>query len=70
MEIQTQIYRSSNGDCWYLMEDKASGLRSVRHQANGPSGGAITDIVLDDFLSVNGSGPEFVHLRRILAEAA
>ena len=67
----TLLYRSSNGDHWSLMHDRASGRRFVRHGANSSSGGHISDTELSDFLSVEGSGPEYAALRRLLdAEAA
>jgi hypothetical protein len=61
------IYRSSNGDRWLLIRDPASGRRFVRHEANVSSGGRITESVIDAFLRVDGSGWEYVALRRLLA---
>jgi hypothetical protein len=49
-----QLYRSSNGDTWSLVRDPATGSAFVRHQANAPSGGQVTDVDLGAFLS----GPE------------
>lgn len=46
-----QLYRSPNGDAWFLARDPATGLAFVRHQANAPSGGQITDLEIDAFLS-------------------
>ena len=67
----TLLCRSSNGNHWSLMHDRASGRRFVRHEANPSSGGHISDIELSDFLSVEGSGPEHAALRRLLdAEVA
>ena len=34
-----QLYRSPNGDTWFLARDPATGLGTVRHQANASSGG-------------------------------
>ncbi len=66
----TSLYQSQNGDHWSLMHDTRSGLRFVRHKANASSGGHVSDIPLGDFLSMDGSGPEFAALRRLLdAEA-
>ena len=45
-----QLYRSPNGDSWSLARDLARGTAIVRHQANAPSGGQVTDIELDAFL--------------------
>jgi hypothetical protein len=46
-----QIYRSPNGDTWFLARDPATGLGTVRHQANASSGGQVTDIEIAAFLS-------------------
>ena len=46
-----QLYRSPNGDTWFLARDPVTGSASVMHQANAPSGGQVTDIELDAFLS-------------------
>jgi hypothetical protein len=46
-----QLYRSPNGDTWFLARDPATGLGTVRHQANAASGGQVTDVEIGDFLS-------------------
>jgi hypothetical protein len=46
-----QLYRSPNGDTWFLARDPATGAAYVRHQANAPSGGQVTDAEIDHFLS-------------------
>ena len=46
-----QLYRSPNGDTWFLARDPATGLGTVRHQANTSSGGQVTDLEIGDFLS-------------------
>ena len=38
-----QLYRSPNGDSWFLARDPETGSAFVRHQANAPSGGQVTD---------------------------
>lgn len=64
-ENSRDIYKSSNGDAWTLVR---SGDRVfVRHQANVPSGGAITDAEITDFLSAGGMGPEKQALLRLIA---
>jgi hypothetical protein len=60
-----QLYRSPNGDSWFLARDPATGLAFVRHQANAPSGGQVTDIELGAFLSGPGS-PEHEALLRLI----
>ena len=39
-----QLYRSPNGESWFLARDPATASACVRHQANAPSGGQVTDI--------------------------
>jgi hypothetical protein len=63
------IYRSSNGDRWRLITDSVSGRRFVRHEANPASGGQITETPVEDFLAVNGPGPEYEALRRLLGSS-
>jgi hypothetical protein len=46
-----KVYQSPNGDTWFIARDPATGLAFVRHQANAPSGGQVTDIDLGAFLS-------------------
>jgi hypothetical protein len=45
------VYISPNGDAWFLARDPATGAAFVRHEANRPSGGQVTDIEIDTFLS-------------------
>jgi len=66
----TEIYRSSNGDCWRLIRYPDSGHSFVRHEPNPASGGRTTDTDVDEFLSVDGAGPEYAALRRLLESAA
>ena len=60
-----QLYRSPNGDAWFLARDPATGSAIVRHEANAPSGGQVTDIDLGAFLSGPGS-PEDEALLRLI----
>src|ERR1700738_5249070 len=60
-----QLYRSPNGDSWFLARDPATGFAFIRHQANAPSGGQVTDIELGAFLSGPG-GPEHEALLRLI----
>ena|SRR5208283_1944949 len=66
----TDIYRSSNGDCWRLILYPDTGHSLVRHEPNLASGGRTTDTDVDEFLSVDGPGPEYPALRRLLENAA
>lgn len=45
-----QLYRSPNGDTWFLARDPRTGLAFVRHQANASSGGQVTDVEIGAFL--------------------
>jgi hypothetical protein len=60
------IYRSANGDRWTLVRDSVTGHTVVRHEANAASGGKVEETEVEDFLSIDGSGPEFAGLRRLL----
>lgn len=60
-----QLYRSPNGDSWFLARDPVTGSAFVRHQANAPSGGQVTDTELGAFLSGPGS-PEHEALLRVI----
>jgi len=67
MPVSTQhVYRSANGDRWLLFTDTASGRKFVRHEANQSSGGHATDLDVEDFLEIGGSGPEFAALRDLM----
>jgi hypothetical protein len=60
-----QLYRSPNGDTWFLARDPATGSAFVRHQANAPSGGQVTDVEIGAFLS-GPRNPEHEALLRLL----
>ena len=60
------IYKSQNGDTWRLIRDAASGRVFVRHEANPSSGGQVTDVDVEEFLSRGGSGPEYAATRKLL----
>jgi hypothetical protein len=49
-----QLYRSPNGDRCHLARDTASWRVFIRHEANQPSGGQVTDIEIGDFLTSGG----------------
>lgn len=56
VENSRAFYKSSNGDAWTLV--KIGERVCVRHSANVPSGGAITDAEVADFLKAGGMGAE------------
>jgi hypothetical protein len=63
-----QLYRSPNGDSWFLAHDPATGSAFVRHQPNAPSGGQVTDIALGAFLS-GPRNPEHEALLRLIGNS-
>lgn len=68
-QVPTQerlLYASENGDCWSLCCDPDSGCLNVRHRANLPSGGLVSDITLGEFLMQGGLGPEKQELLRLI----
>jgi hypothetical protein len=64
----TPLYRSPNGDTWFLARDPATGAAFVRHQANAPSGGQMTDTELGAFLS-GARNPEHEALLRLIGNS-
>jgi hypothetical protein len=59
-----ELYRSSSGDCWYLVRD--SDRVSVVHEPNASSGGHIERFELREFLAMGGGGPEHQELLRLI----
>ena len=60
-----QLYRSPNGDTWFLARDPMTGSAFVRHQANASSGGQVTDVEIDEFLG-GPQNPERDALLRLI----
>ena len=70
MPIATKdIYRSPNGDRWLLVRDD-TGRVFVRHEANLPAGGTVTDLEVAEFLGQGGLGPEKQELVRLIGTLA
>lgn len=65
-QVTDEIYRSPNGDRWWLVRDTGSGREFVRHEANPSSGGHVTETDVAVFLSQGGSGLEYAALRRLM----
>ena len=63
------IYRSSNGDLWQLVRDASTSQILVRHTPNASSGGAVSEMSVEKFSAINGSGPEHGALRLLLRKA-
>lgn len=60
-----ELYRSPNGDRWSLARDAESERVFVRHEANLPSGGRVTELEVSAFLAA-GRGPEQQELLRLI----
>jgi len=65
MSDRRELYRSPNGDCWFLGREPADGRAFVIHQPNAPSGGRLSHIELGAFLA-GGNGPEQQALLRLI----
>jgi hypothetical protein len=64
------IYESSNGDSWRLTRDPLTGARAVMHCPNPQSGGHVSYIEIEKFLSEGANGPEHQALRRLKETSA
>jgi hypothetical protein len=63
-----EIYSSSNGDRWLIGGDSESGRVFVRHEANAPSGGHVTDFDVDTFLRRYRGSPEHQALMHLVRD--
>lgn len=61
------VYQSSNGDTWYLCESPTTQSPAVKHVANPQSGGHISYLDVESFLS-GGNGPEHAALRNLIKQ--
>lgn len=66
MSDRRELYRSPNGDTWFLVREPADGRAFIFHQPNAPSGGRLSHIELAAFLSNNAHGPEQQALLRLI----
>lgn len=69
MSERRELYRSPNGDSWFLGREPENGRAFVIHQPNAPSGGRLAHIELGDFLRT-GAGPEQQALLRLIGTLA
>jgi hypothetical protein len=67
MTERRELYRSPNGDSWYLGREPQTGRAFVIHQPGGPSSGRLSPIELGAFLSAEPVGPEHKALLRLIA---
>jgi hypothetical protein len=65
MSERRELYRSPNGDSWFLGRDPTNGRAFIIHQPNAPSGGKLSHIELSDFLR-QGNAPEQLALLRLI----
>ena len=66
MTERRELYRSPNGDSWFLGREPTNGRAFVIHQPNGPSGGQRSHIELGAFLREGREGPEQQALLRLI----
>jgi hypothetical protein len=64
------FYESSNGDSWVLTKDPATNAAAVMHCPNPQSGGQISYIEIEEFLSEGANGPEHQALRHLIETSA
>jgi hypothetical protein len=67
MPERRELYRSPQGDSWFLGREPVNGHAFVIHQPNAPSGGRLSHIELGTFLSAETKGPEHHALLRLIA---
>ncbi|WP_202912968.1 hypothetical protein [Acuticoccus sediminis] len=67
MTERRELYRSPNGDAWFLGREPRDGQAFVIHQPNAPSGGRLSHIDLRSFLKEGADGPEHRALLRLIA---
>ena len=65
MPERRELYRSPNGDSWFLGREPTDGRAFIIHQPNAPSGGRLSHIELGDFLR-DAKGPEQQALLRLI----
>src|SRR4051794_7921433 len=55
MTERRELYRSPNGDSWFLGREPMNGHAFIIHQPNDPSGGRLSHIELGAFLRGTGT---------------
>jgi hypothetical protein len=66
MTERRELYRSPNGDTWFLGREPTSGNAFIIHQPNAPSGGRLSHIELGEFLRAPVKGPQHQALLRLI----
>ncbi len=68
MSVKTrELYSSPNGDRWLLCLDANTERVFIRHEANRPSGGQVSELDIGTFLSRGPLNPEHQALLRLVA---
>jgi hypothetical protein len=62
-----ELYRSPNGDSWFLARDPTNGKAFVIHEPNRLSGGHSTQLEIGAFLRPGAEGPEHQALLRLIS---
>jgi hypothetical protein len=65
MSERRELYRSPNGDSWFLGREPTNGHAFIIHQPNAPSGGRLSHIEVGAFLR-EAAGPEQQALLRLI----
>jgi hypothetical protein len=66
MPERRELYRSPNGDAWFLGREPTTGNAFIIHQPNAPSGGRLSHIELGEFLRSDAKGSEHQALLRLI----
>lgn len=66
MPDRRELYRSPNGDSWFLGREPSNGNAFIIHQPNAPSGGRLSHLELGEFLRHERHGPERQALLRLI----
>ena len=65
MSERRELYRSPDGDSWFLGREPQNRHAFISHQPNAPSGGRLSHIELGEFLR-SGKGPQQQALLRLI----
>jgi hypothetical protein len=66
MSERRELYRSPNGDTWFLGREPENGHAFIIHQPNAPSGSRLIHVELGEFLCSGTNGPEQQALLRLI----
>ena len=66
MPGRKELYRSPNGDAWFLRRDPSDGRAYVLHEPNLASGGQPSHIEIGAFLLRGADAPEHQALLRLI----